>query len=82
MDKTIRKFTKFDDMKAEEYRYWQSRPVWERLDAVAELNGMAYELKGWEMSVEHIGKLVRDATIFRASPGTPEFGRYSHTPVQ
>jgi hypothetical protein len=27
MDKTIRKYTSFDDMKADEYRYWQSRPV-------------------------------------------------------
>ncbi len=27
MDKTIRKYTGFDEMKADEYRYWQSRPV-------------------------------------------------------
>jgi hypothetical protein len=31
MDKTIRKYTSFDEMKADEYRYWQSRPVYERI---------------------------------------------------
>jgi len=25
MDKTIRKYTDFDEMKADDYRYWQSR---------------------------------------------------------
>ena len=49
MDKTIRKYTSFDEMKADEYRYWQSRPVWERMDAVEELIETAWALKGWEM---------------------------------
>ena len=49
MDKTIRRYTNFDEMKADEYRYWQSRPVHERLDAVEELNRTAYALKGWQM---------------------------------
>jgi hypothetical protein len=49
MDKIIRKYTSFDEMKADDYRFWQSRPVWERLDAVEELIKTAYELKGWEM---------------------------------
>jgi hypothetical protein len=30
-------------------RYWQSRPAWERLDAVEEFIKTAYELKGWKM---------------------------------
>jgi len=34
MDKTIRKYASFDEMKADEYRYWQSRPAYERMDAV------------------------------------------------
>jgi len=34
MDKTLRKYTSFDEMKADEYRYWQSRPAHERMDAV------------------------------------------------
>jgi hypothetical protein len=49
MDKTIRKYTRFEEMKADEYRYWQSRPVHERMDAVEELIQTAYELKGWKM---------------------------------
>ena len=36
-------------MKAEEYRYWQSRPVHERMDAVEEMIKAAYALKGWEL---------------------------------
>ena len=38
MDKTIRKYASFDEMKADEYRYWQSRPVHERVAAVTELD--------------------------------------------
>jgi hypothetical protein len=45
MDKTIRKFTDFDELKAEEYRYWQSRPVHERWAATEELSLLAYALK-------------------------------------
>ena len=45
MDKTIRKYTDFDEMKADEYRYWQSRPIHERLDTAAELSIMGYQLK-------------------------------------
>jgi len=45
MDKTIRTFAHPDEMKAEEYRYWQSRPVHERMDAVAEITLAAYQMK-------------------------------------
>jgi hypothetical protein len=44
--KTIRKFTNFDELKAEEYRYWQSRPVHERVNAVSKLTQEHYALKG------------------------------------
>jgi hypothetical protein len=37
MDKTVRKYTSLDEMKADEYRYWQSRPVQVRMDAVEEM---------------------------------------------
>jgi hypothetical protein len=49
MDKTIRKYTSLaglDEVKADEYRYWQSRPVHERIDAVSELTQAIYEMKG------------------------------------
>ena len=51
MDKSriIRKYTEFDEMKADQYRYWQSRPAHERLDAVEEMIETAYALKGWEI---------------------------------
>ena len=49
---TVRKYTNFDDMKADEYRYWQSRPPHERLDAVEEMIETAYALKGWEIETD------------------------------
>jgi hypothetical protein len=49
MDKTIRRYRSFEEMKADEYRYWQSRPVCERLDAAEEMIETAYALKGWEV---------------------------------
>jgi len=45
MDKSIRKYTSFEEMKADEYRYWQSRPAHERMEAAAELSLTAYALK-------------------------------------
>jgi hypothetical protein len=45
----IRKYASFDEMKADEYRYWQGRPAHERLDAVEELIQTVYALKGWEI---------------------------------
>lgn len=49
MDLTIRKYTCFDEMKADEYRYWRSRPVHERMDAVEEINLAAYAIRGMEI---------------------------------
>lgn len=45
----IRRYQSLDDIKADEYRYWQRRPAEERLDAVEELVKTAYALKGWEI---------------------------------
>jgi len=42
VDKTIRSFTSFEEAKAEEYRYWQSRSAQERFDAAAELSFLQY----------------------------------------
>jgi hypothetical protein len=46
VDKTIRKSASLDDMKADEYLYWQSRPAWERLAAVTQLTQELYAMKG------------------------------------
>jgi hypothetical protein len=43
MDKTIRRVTDLDQQQEETYRYWQGRPVGERLIAVCELSQAAYE---------------------------------------
>ncbi len=42
MDKTIRRVTDPEAQQMETYRYWQSRPVGERLIAVCELSEAAY----------------------------------------
>lgn len=43
MDKTVRKFDSLDEMKIEEYRDWQSRPAWERIEET------------WRLSCERYG---------------------------
>jgi hypothetical protein len=43
MDKTIRRVTDLEQQEEETYRYWQSRPVGERLIAVCELSQAAYD---------------------------------------
>jgi len=48
MERVLRKFTTFDEMKAAEYRYWRCRPVYERVAAVWELTEQGYKLKGFK----------------------------------
>lgn len=33
----FRRYTDFDEIKADDYRYWQSRPIHERVAAIGEL---------------------------------------------
>lgn len=47
---TIRRHTDFDQIKADEYAYWQSQPVHARLAAGAELAASAYAMKGIHVS--------------------------------
>jgi hypothetical protein len=47
---TLRRYTDFDEMKADEYRYWQSRAAHKRLDAVEGMIETAYALKGGRSS--------------------------------
>jgi hypothetical protein len=65
MDAILRKYTNFDEMKADEYRYWQSRPVHERMDAVEEMIRTACALKGWEIEPDVPG-LQRLLSAFHA----------------
>lgn len=60
MDKTIRRYTDFDEIKADEYRYWQSRPIYERVAAVSELTQEHYALRGEDSNVSRLQRtLVR-----------------------
>jgi len=63
MDKTVRKYAgvaALDEIKAREYRYWQSRPVHERIAAVSELTQAMYAMKGATPDVPRLQRtLVR-----------------------
>ena len=39
----------FEKLRADEYRYWQSRPIHERVAAVSQLTQEQYALKGWKI---------------------------------
>ena len=58
MEKTVRIFKNHEDMKAEEYRYWQSRPVHERMKAVTELTITAYTLKDPTCNVQRLQRTL------------------------
>ena len=60
METLIRKYDSLEEMKADEYRYWQSRPVHERMDAVSELTLAMYAMKGAAADVPRLQRtLVR-----------------------
>jgi hypothetical protein len=65
MDKAIREYTTFDQLKADEYRYWQSRPVHERVAAVSELTREHYVMKG---EVPDVPRLQRTVVHFERAP--------------
>jgi hypothetical protein len=65
MDKSIRKYTDFKEMKADEYRYWQSRPVHERVNAVSELTQEYYAMKG---AIRDVPRLQRTLVHFERAP--------------
>jgi hypothetical protein len=45
---TFRRYTDFDEIKADEYRYWQSRPIHERVAAIGELTVEGNTMKGFK----------------------------------
>jgi len=63
MDKTIRVVTDFKEQQAETYRYWQSVPVGERLDAIMKLSKTSYSMRGMRFdgprSPRHIVRIER-----------------------
>jgi hypothetical protein len=45
MQMTLKRYTSFEEMKADEYREWQALSPQARLDAAAELSFMLYQWK-------------------------------------
>ena len=58
VDKTIRKVTDFTAQRIETYRYWQSRPAAERMDAVEEMVREAYFAKGIDLDLRPSDKTL------------------------
>lgn len=46
MDKSLRKFASHAEQQKETYRYWQNRPIGERIAAAWEATAAAYAFKG------------------------------------
>ena len=58
MEMVARTYTSLKEMKADEYRYWQSRPVYERMSAVAEITLAAYAMKGMAADVPRLQRTL------------------------
>jgi hypothetical protein len=69
MDKTIRRVTDFKEQQAETYRYWQSRTVAERMEAVAEIVRDVYCMKGIDIDSLPMDKTI--VRIERSAKGSP-----------
>ena len=54
----IRKFERLEDMKDEEYQYWQGRPARERMAAVSEITTEAYRLKDPAINVSRLQRTL------------------------
>jgi hypothetical protein len=67
MDKTIRRVTDLEEQQNETYRYWQSRPIGERLMAVCELSESAYSF-----AADFQGAPAHDAEGFQGSSSPVE----------
>ncbi|HEX8896554.1 MAG TPA: hypothetical protein VF783_24780, partial [Terriglobales bacterium] len=51
-----------EEIKAEEYRYWQSRPMHERMEAVAEISLAACAMKGAARGFQDFKDLLSPST--------------------
>ncbi len=58
METFIRTFESLKEKKAAEYRYWQGRPVHERMAAVSEITRTAYSLKEALPDVPRLQRIV------------------------
>lgn len=58
MDKGVCIYASLKEMKADEYRYWQGRPVHERMSAVSEITLAAYAMKESAPDVRRLQRIV------------------------
>lgn len=58
MEKKLVVYDNPGDMKAAEYRYWQSRPASERLQAVSEITLALYTMKGLDADVSRLQRII------------------------
>jgi len=65
MDKTVRSYATLAAMKDDQYRYWQSRPPHECLEAVAELTLSLYAMKEGKA---HVPRFQRVVEILQREP--------------
>jgi hypothetical protein len=59
VERTIRTYASLKDMKADEYRYWQGRPVHERMDAVSEITLALYAMKDTSPDASRLQRVVK-----------------------
>jgi hypothetical protein len=65
MDKTVRTYSSLKEMKADEYRYWQSRSAEDRMNAVSEMTLAAYTMKG---AVPDVSRFQRTVVVLQRPP--------------
>ncbi len=69
MDKTIRRVTDFKEQRLETYRYWRSRPISERIEAITEIARDVYRGRGIDGDTRPSDKtIVRRERISRIVP--------------
>jgi hypothetical protein len=64
MDTNVRIYRSYREMKADEYRYWQSRPVHERMDAVEEVTLATYAMNGADLEPD-VPRLQRPLVVLK-----------------
>ena len=62
MDMSVHIYDSLEEMKADEYRYWQSRPAHERLSATSEMSLSAY---GMKESATNVPRLQRTLVVLQ-----------------
>jgi hypothetical protein len=54
----IRRYTSLEEMKADEYQYWQSQPAHVRMAATGEITREAFGLKGSSLDESRLQRTV------------------------